>query len=367
MSSPKKTKNIFFLVPYPAGTAPGQRFRFEQYLSLLTDKGHSIMVLPFLSSKVNQILYTKGNYTRKVVGVLVGFFTRLIHLPRILNGDYIFVFREAAPLGPPIFEWVITKLFRKRLIYDFDDAIWLPNTTSENRAASWLKCHGKVKSICQWSYKVSCGNAYLAEFARRFNTSTMVNPTTIDTEFLHNPKRFPFLQKKNDKAFVIGWTGTHSTLPYLQPLLPIIESLWKKYPMIALLVIADKNPAWAYPFLRFVNWSKDTEITELMKIDVGIMPLPDEPWAYGKCGFKALQYLSLEKPALVSPIGVNTKIVQHGETGYHCQSPEEWSQYIEYLIDNPHNLAIMGKKGRQYVQDHYSVDSNTSNFLSLFE
>ena len=104
-----------------------------------------------------------------------------------------------------------------------------------------------------------------------------------------------------------------------------------------------------------------------MKIDIGIMPITEDPWAMGKCGFKALQYMSLEMPALVSPVGVNAEIVDHGINGYHCSSNREWLTQLEYLIVHKDVREAMGRNGREKVIKHYSVLSNSDNFLSLFE
>lgn len=363
--SSAKNKKISFLVPYPTGIAPGQRFRFEQYLDQMTKRGYVVKLFPFLSPRSNEILYQPGHVVRKITGVLAGLFRRITQLPEILRSDFVYIFREATPVGPPLFEWLIGPVFRKKIIYDFDDAIWLSNTSTENKFISGLKFHRKVRSICRWSYKVSCGNKFLADFARKYNNAVIINPTTIDTIQLHNASLYHV--KKNDHQVVVGWTGTHSTLPYLKLLLPIVEKLQEKYPAFRLLVIADKKPDWVLPCLQFTVWNKDTEIIDLLRMDIGIMPLLDDDWSRGKCGFKALQYMSLEKPALVSPVGVNERIVDHEVNGFHCSTPDEWLEHLEFLVNNQQARIEFGKKGRAKVIRDYSVVSNSDNFFSLFE
>ena len=155
-------------------------------------------------------------------------------------------------------------------------------------------------------------------------------------------------------------------LKYLNELQPVLQQLEQKYPQIKILVIADQPPRLSLTTVCFIRWSPETEVKDLSKIDIGIMPLPDDEWSKGKCGFKALQYMSLGKPALVSPVGVNTKIVDHGINGYHCSTADEWLNRIEYLLKRKDVCADMGKRGREKVINHYSVASNTFNFLSLF-
>ncbi len=274
--------------------------------------------------------------------------------------DYVFIHREATPIGPPLIEWMIAKVFRKKIIYDFDDAIWLPNTSASNRMAATLKWHQKVEGICRWSYKVSCGNEYLCNYARQFNENVVLNPTTIDTREQHNR-----LKNQNTDKLVIGWTGTHSTLPYLKPLLPVLEKLYQHYDF-ELRVIANAPPDEQADFITFIPWQKASEIDDLLAFNVGLMPLTNDPWAKGKCGFKALQYMALGIPALVSPVGVNTEIVDDGTNGFICTNDNDWYEALEKLIADPALRENMGKAGRKKVEERYSVLSNTNKFLELF-
>lgn len=292
-----------------------------------------------------------------------GFIKRCIILFKSNKYDYIFIHREATPIGPPIFEWLLSKVFQKKIIYDFDDAIWLPNTSDQNKIASRLKWHSKVKYICKWSHKISCGNQYLCNFARQLNENVVLNPTTIDTEGLHNPTLFSL---KNSSKLVIGWTGTHSTLPYLNALVPVFQQLENKYDF-EFMVISNQAPELPLKSLKFKKWNKETEIEDLLHFDIGVMPLTDDPWTKGKCGFKALQYMALEIPALVSPVGVNPKIIDHGVNGFVCNNHQEWLESLEKLINDSELRKIIGKNGRLKVIENYSVASNQNNFVGLFE
>jgi glycosyltransferase involved in cell wall biosynthesis len=357
---------ILFLIPYPLAKAPSQRFRFEQYLALLRQHDYEFTIQSFWGVRGWDVLYRKGYVLFKLFSFLSGFFNRIKTLFWISDFDYVFIHREVAPIGPPVFEWLIVKTFKKKIIYDFDDAIWIPNTSTENKIAAFLKWHSKVKQICKWSYSVSCGNPYLAEFARSLNSHTVINPTTIDTFLLHNPELYPKL--KNKSKITIGWTGTHSTLKYLDQVLPAITKLEEKYgDQIEFLVIANTPPSFKTSSLRFIPWSIETEVKDLSQIDIGIMPLTDDLWAKGKCGFKILQYLALEIPALASPIGVNREIISDKVNGYLCSNNEEWYRSLDMLIQNGSLRDQIGKNGRQKVIDNYSLSSNASTFLSLFE
>jgi glycosyltransferase involved in cell wall biosynthesis len=355
------TKSVLFLTPYPYDTAPGQRFRYEQYLGILHENGIEYTLDSFMDNGTWEILYKKGLIVRKAWGILRGFLHRFLKLPFLVKYDFVFIFREASPVGPPIFEWIISKVFRKKIIYDFDDAIWLPNTSDNNRIVAGIKWHSKVASICRWSYKVSCGNSYLADYARQFNKNVIVNPTTIDTVHYHNR-----IKDQHTPMLTIGWTGTHSTIQYLDAIVPILQRLEQRYDFI-FTVISNAPPAFNLKSLRYVKWSKETEIDDLMDFNIGIMPLTDDPWARGKCGFKALQYMSLGIPALVSPIGVNTSIVDDGANGMICSSDSDWEKAITRLITDRGLSIRLGNEARKKVEKKYSVISNAQNFLNLFD
>nr|WKN36527.1 glycosyltransferase family 4 protein [Tunicatimonas sp. TK19036] len=355
-----KKKLIIILCPYPSGGAPSQRFRYEQYLDALVRAGYRYQICSFIDLKTNRILYQPGHTLRKAGGIAQGFLRRIRHLFISRNADAVLIHREATPLGPPWVEWIIAKILRKPIIYDFDDAIWLEDQSGVNSWVSRLKWRNKVAKICRWSYKVSVGNAYLADFVRQHNTQVVVNPTTIDTNHHHNT-----LVDQSASPVTIGWTGSHSTLKYLDTVVPVLQRLSQSH-NFRFIVIANRPLEWNLPNLDFIQWKQDSEINDLMRIHIGIMPLPDDAWSKGKCGFKALQYMALGIPAVVSPVGVNKQMVNHGEQGFLCHTEEEWYQSLEKLLVTPELRKNMGRSGRQRVEQYYSVQSNTANFLALF-
>ena len=212
------------------------------------------------------------------------------------------------------------------------------------------------------SYKVSCCNNYLASYCKRYNKNVILNPTTIDTDY-HLPKS---KRTSNSNKIIIGWTGTHATLKYLDLVVPILQELELEFDFI-FMVIANQDPKPKLNNYIFVPWNKSTEITDLQKIDIGVMPLYDSEWEHGKCGFKALQFMALEIPVLISPVGVNNIIVDHGINGFHCASAAAWKTYLLELLSSSEKRIKMGENGRKYVIKNYSVDSNVDNFLSLFK
>ncbi len=356
-----KTTKVLFMVPYPLGKAPSQRFRVELFEPYMKQVGIHYRIAPFMDDTTWQHLYKHGSVLQKAWGIVKGYLSRIKTVfIDVHSYDYVFVHREAAPLGPPVFEWIVSKLWRKKMIFDFDDAIWIPNTSSQNSIAANLKCFWKTKYIVKWSYKVAAGNDYLRTYALQYNSNVVLMPTCVDMERMHNSTK----AHSNHKP-VVGWTGSHSTLPYLNNIIDIISQLQQKHDF-TFIVIADKNPELPLKDFQFIPWSASIEISDLLKMDIGIMPLLADAWSEGKCGFKLIQYLSLAIPAIASPVGVNNVIIQNGVNGYVCHSDEEWANYLEVLITDAGKRKQMGLVGQAYMLQSYSTQSQHTTFLQLF-
>jgi glycosyltransferase involved in cell wall biosynthesis len=351
---------ILFLVPYPVKRSPSQRFRFEQYFGLLSDSGISYSVKPFTVDKDYQFLFSNGTPVRKVSILIKGFARRFATLLILHRFNFIFIHREAAPIGPPVFEWLTAKVFRKKIIYDFDDAIWLTDRSDESWLTKKLRARNKISAICKLSYKVSAGNRYLRDYAVKYNSQTVVNPTTIDTLKILETNR------NENNEVVIGWTGSHSTLKYLKGIESVLQTLERDYSNVRFLFIADQQPDLSLNRLSFKHWKLETENEDLSEIDIGIMPLPDNEWTRGKCGFKILQYMAMSIPAVASPVGVNSQIIENEENGFVCETETEWLHALRRLVEDNSLRKKFGVSGQRLVAKNYSTSSNSSNFMALF-
>ena len=350
---------ILILTPYPYDEAPSQRFRFEQYLDVLIANGHKPVVKSFLNIETWRILYLPNHKVKKISGLVKGFFHRALVSTTFNRYDVIFIHREASPIGFPIFEWIASRS-KAKIVYDFDDAIWLSNTSASNKLAIGLKYHDKIGAICKWSHKISCGNSFLLRYALQYNTNAIINPTTIDFN------RHSLVKDHHHGRLVIGWTGSHSTLDYLELVLPAIKQLECKYEF-DFVIIADQNPHLSLSSFVYKPWNKSSEIEDLLSFSIGIMPMPNSTWTQGKCGFKALQYMALGIPAVVSPIGVNCEIIEDKVDGFFCSKTTEWVAHLTALLQDTNLRTDLGRRGRDKVKKHYSLEANKANFLSLFE
>lgn len=357
----KSKKEILMICPYPIGKAPSQRFRFEQYLDFFDEQGYSISIEPFIDEVLWDLLYKKGHVVEKVLGMSMSVLKRFWLLTSIRKYDFVFMHRESMQLGPPIIEFIISKVLKKRILYDFDDAIWLKNHSDSNALLSFTKWYSKVKSISKWVYCIQCGNEYLANFAKQYNSNVHIIPTTIDTIGMHN-QTIDYERKR----LTIGWTGSHSTMHYIDMIVPVLQRLEEKYDF-DFLVISDRKPSFELNSLVYCKWDKINEIDDLAKIDIGVMPLQNNQWSEGKCAFKGLQYMSLGIPTVMSPVGVNKTLIQHQENGFLVDSQEEWYDTLAYLLENRESRIRIGQKGDDTVENFYSVEVTKWKYLKIFE
>ena len=357
---------ILFIVPYPLKRSPSQRFRFEQYFDELERNGFKYQVSPFLNAH-NWLVFSKpGNYPQKMLAIAQGFFMRFVDLLRAPFFNFIFIHREAMPIGPPMFEFLLKFILRKKIIYDFDDAIWLTDKENEPLIEQVLKWRSKVKYICKWAHKISCSNEYLKRYASAFHEMVTYLPTTIDTELVHNPALYPPVTEKSC-GITIGWTGSYSTLKYLKQVEGILTEIQQQYTEVNFLVICDRKPALLVPDWQFLEWDPETEVEDLLNIDIGIMPLPDDEWTKGKGGFKCLQYMALKIPAVASNVGENARIVEPWTNGFLANTSADWKDALLRLIGDKNLRETLGANGRKKVQQSYSVVSQAPLFVSLFK
>jgi glycosyltransferase involved in cell wall biosynthesis len=355
-------KKILFIVAHRLGRSPGQRFRFEQYLSFLEGNSISWSISYLLSQEDDAVFYKKGHYFSKFFILLKAIARRFKDFFLAKKYDAVFIFREAFFTGPAFLENLFSKFIHKKVIFDYDDAIWLFDVSEANEYLGFLKAPSKTRFIIKNSSAIIAGNSFLASYARKFNDNIYVIPTTIDTEY-HKP--LGIAPAKN--TITIGWTGSSTTIKHFELIIPVLKKLKLKYKdQITFLLISNKPLSSPDVDIQFIPWTKKQEIEDLSKIDIGIMPLPDDMWAKGKCGFKGLQYMSMEIPTVMSPVGVNTEIIQEGINGFLASTEEEWMEKLSLLIEQPGLRKTLGIAGRQTIIDKYSVDSQKEKYLEVF-
>lgn len=350
---------VLAVVPNIYDKVPGQRFRIEQWEPWLAKLGVEISYAPFESEELNQVVHQKGKYFEKAGGLLSGVLRRLQLAKRVQDFDVIYIFRESSLIGPAWFERLV-KLRGRPMAYDFDDAVWVANPSSFNGWFSFLKMAGKTRTSCRLATHVMAGNPYLAEYAKKVNAQTTVVPTTIDLE------KYTLQPRREADVPVIGWSGSFSTVAYLDTIKSALQQL-AQTERFQLRVIGTSN--YQVPGIDVLSlpWRAESEVEDLRPIDIGVMPLVDDDFSRGKCGLKALQYMALGIPPVVSPVGVNTEIVRDGVNGFLAPSDDDWIAALRKLLRDPDLRQKMGEAARKTVEIRYSAELQSQRVFEIFK
>nr|BAL56536.1 glycosyl transferase family 1 [uncultured Bacteroidetes bacterium] len=359
-------RTVWALSVHPYPYAPNLRFRLMQYESVLKEAGYNLRWGAFLSQQAYKRLYWQADagIVYKACASLAGLarqgWAGLSAFTGLTHAQGVVVLREATPLGFTLVE----RLWAARLpmLLDFDDAIWLPAVSAANRPFAWLKNPRKLDTFLRLARVVTVCNDFLATYARQYAEEVHIIPTTIDTG-AYQPR-----PKPPRDTVVIGWSGSLTTLEHFKRVEPALLLLKKKYgDRIRFKVIGAPHYHNSALGIQGLPWRAETEVAELQDMDIGLMPLPDDAWSRGKCALKALQYMALAIPPVVSPVGMNREVVQDGINGLWAATLEEWVDKLSYLIDNPDERARLGKAARHTVETTYSVHANAPRYLAAFQ
>ena len=352
---------ILFIAAHRPNRSPSQRYRFEQYFDFLRANGYECELSYILSEFDDQLFYSKGNIFEKFLITVKSARKRLSDVKRANNYDVIFVQREAFMTGSSYFERQFSRS-RAKLVFDFDDSIWLLDTSSANKIWQWMKSAKKTSEIIAVSDMIFAGNKYLADYASGYNKNVRLIPTTIDTKIFRRKDEYADKEK-----VCIGWSGSHTTIKHFEAAVPFLKKLKNKYgDRIFFKVMGDETYSNETLDVKGIRWSSESEVEVLSGFDIGIMPLPDDEWVKGKCGLKGLSYMALEVPAVMSAYGVNTEIISDGVDGFLANTEEEWINKLSQLIDSFELRKNIGIQGRRTVVEKYSHDSQKNNYLSAF-
>lgn len=336
---------ILYLTKYMEKAA-SSRMRSFQYFPYLEKEGFEITVKPFFDDNYIKYLYAGE---KNIFSILKAYIKRFFALFTIFKYDKLVIEKEVFPYFPAWAEWLIKTLGIKYIV-DYDDAIFHNYDLNSNFFIRNFIAK-KIDKVMKYSSLVVAGNSYLAERAKNAGAKNIeIIPTVIDLECYS-------IQKKEDSdKFVVGWIGTKSTFEkHFLPCANWINELEKSHPEVEFHVVGIQGDNRFGENVKWIPWKKETEVSEIQKMDVGIMPLQDSLWEKGKCAYKLIQYGACGIPGIASDVGMNNEVTIPNETGYLVDSDEDWSRRIIELKNNREERIRLGKNARKLVEEKYCI------------
>lgn len=350
----KKPMRILALPRYESLGA-SSRLRSFQYIPILESMGFAVDVEPLFGND-----YVRGLYAGRVpwLSVVRSYLRRIWCLMRSRQYDALLIEKELLPWLPAFIESAMVPR-SVAVVIDYDDAIFHNYDMHYSRLVRAVLGR-KIDNVMRRADLVTAGNAYLVARANAAGCPKVeLVPTVIDLE------RYPLASEPKDDEMIVGWIGSPATAGYLQLITAVAEQLRATHRVRFVAIGARPDQVHGTPFEAW-EWRESTEAAQLRRLDIGIMPLADEPWERGKCGYKLIQYMACGLPVVASPVGINSEIVQHGENGFLAADTAAWLENLTGLIEDPSLRLRLGDAGRRRVEEKYCLHVQGPRLAGLF-
>lgn len=272
-------------------------------------------------------------------------------LRQAASADLVVVLRKTFPL--PLL-WLLRSVSR-RLVFDFDDAIFCNTDGSPSRTR--MQRFSTMAQVCD---HILTGNSFLLDNARVFNPEVTLLPTSLVMQ------HYQVDADKPVNTVDLVWIGSRSTRKYLIEALPALRLAAVRVPGLRLKIVADFDlPDAGLPTVA-VRWDAGSEARELASSHIGIAPMRDDDWSRGKCALKVLQYMAAGLPVISSACGANAEIVEEGVNGYLVGDDQAWSDRIVELAGSAVLRTKFGAAGRQKALASYAVEPVYLRMRSVF-
>ena len=373
---------ILYLTKYTR-LAGSSRMRSYQYFPYLEKAGMQVTVKSFFDDA-----YLKDFYAGKknISAILKSYVKRLGVLFSVFSYDRVVIEKEIFPFLPAWAEWMLKQLGIQYIV-DYDDAIFHNYDQSSNPIIKKFLAN-KIAKVMRFSGTVVAGNQYLADYATRSGAKNIeIIPTVIDLE------RYPVKNSdshlklppnvilsgvegragersasENNQKFVVGWIGTKTTFEkHLLPCKDWIKALQIQDPNIRFHIVGITEDMDLGKNVQYIRWTEDTEVAEILKMDIGLMPLQDSKWEKGKCAYKLIQYAACGIPGVASDVGMNKEVCIDGETGFIATSNEEWKERILFFKNEIEERLRMGTNARKLVEQKYCIQVTSEKWIKILK
>jgi glycosyltransferase involved in cell wall biosynthesis len=350
---------VLALTPNLYGVSPGQRSSIEVWEKVLEPAGITLDHSPFETQRLRRLIYRPGRSGAKAAELARAYGRRLRSLSIVDDYDAVLVYREAALVGPELIERIVAR--RKPVIYQLDDPLYIPYRSPFSGWFSYLKFFGKVGRICRLSRVVIVNSSYHREYASRFNRDVRQIPSVVDADVYRREPR-----GGADGPVCIGWSGSSSTADNLRVIAEPMRHVARRLE-VRLRLIGVREPPFGGVETTAVPWRAETEVDELRALDIGLLPLPPTEWNKRKFFLKLVQYMALGIPAVCTPLGATTEVVEQGRTGFLADTPERWVESLERLATDPRLRTEIGERAAEKAHREYTVQANAEKIVAAFQ
>ncbi len=344
--------------------APETRYRVLQYIEPFNRIGLKVDHHSFLDEHFFRLHVTPESGSVSTVEKLIHYFilyikTFIFLVKNIHSYDAVWISREISPVGPPILEKILF-FFKKKVILDIDDAIYLRDPASNSFIHRHLRDFSKFEKTAPLFDHIICGNGYLARYFEKFNNNVTIIPTVVSIA------RYKKIKKKTNRVLRIGWIGTPTNYAHFEiikaPVCRLAESAEFEIEIIGL----NERLNWPIENIIHTDWNLKDESAYFGRFDIGIMPLIDNEFTRGKCAFKIIQYMAAGIPVVASPVGANTEVIRDGINGFLAENETQWHDKLKLLIVNKGLRDHLGLKGFRTVRKNYSLESQWEEYAEKF-
>lgn len=353
------TRHVLSLVPSELGYAPGQRSTIELWERALRGAGFVFEHVAFETPALRSVLSQPGRILSKAWEMSRAYSRRVRLLRDLGRFDAVYVYREAALIGPALLErWIARR--RLPMIYSLDDPLYIPYVSPSNGWLSYLKCFGKVATICRLSGVVIVNSRFHRAYAEAHSRNVRQIPSVVDERvYRYRPER------PRGSPVCVGWTGSASTAANLRLVTGALAELAKRTSYRLHLVGAARHEipgveSTAQP------WRAATEVSDLEQFDIGLVPLPDSEWNRRKFNLKVAQYMALGIVPVATPLGSNPEVIEHGFDGFLASTPADWTTYLEKLIRDTALRSVMAERAARKAQESFTLRAQAKAVVGAF-
>jgi len=347
---------------------PSSRYRFYNYQESFSKNDIEMIIKPLFDKNY----FTAKHKWQKICVAFVAYVKRFLVVVQVLLSpkkyDLVLLEYELFPYFPSWFEYLFSKRGMKYIV-DYDDAIFHKYDRHPNIVVKRI-LENKIAKVMTYAKSVVVCNAYLEAYASKYNEHIVTIPTIVLLEkYVEKMKSH---QKTENNSFIIGWIGSWTTGVYLLDLVSAMKQFVQKYDNVRFHLVGFDEKLLSKQerkeaHIDVIAWSEEQEIEYILDFDIGMMPLPDDAWSRGKCGFKLVQYMSCKKPVIASAVGVNCTLVENEVNGLLVGRSEEWVEAFEKLYVDDKLREKMAENNFKKIEKEYNNKIHSQRYATLLQ